>query len=800
MKIKASRYILLILTSGIAITLGTGVQAQEDESEFILDEVMVTAQRRTENLQDVPLAVTTFSGEDIESRGWLRPADVAQQVPNMQISSPFGDVQPLFAIRGVSMISYNPSQASPIGVYADETYIGATYLHGLSIFDMERVEVSRGPQGTLYGKNTTGGAINLSSQSPDIDAGTSGYTTLGIGDYGTQYAKAAVEGTLAEGTLAGRIAINYRENDGFYDNHIGPDMAQTKHYAARLTLNYQPNDQFNALLKITSGESTPRHSPPRAEGTAVGGVNHTGNTEVINPGFLEGSVDEIGKTEVDLNLVNLKLTYELENYSLISVTSYYDGGYQQKQDLDGTSEPFFGMDWGSDTEAVSQDIRLVSEYDGPFNFIIGAYYGDEEINTDILHEDFFGVFAPPNLTNNPLITLVSDGVWGSVHRRVDVVKESLAAYTHMTYDFTEKLGLTVGLRYTEDDVTLDHYNISRINGRPLVVPTPGGPLVVDPRTEGTWIGGSGNPTGIDSPIIPPGFPGALTWTHGVLTDASAPKRSETENEFTGTVALNYQISDDVLSYVKYSRGFRAGTYGEDLVYLDAGDGLYAKPEYIDAYELGMKGEFLNSRLRLNAALFYYDYTDQQFSNNVGLSAYLVNAGRTDISGLELELLAALTEGWTVQAGLGLLDAEFKELELSDLSTPQDLSDTIDLSGNTPVSTPDVNFNIASDYETSLFDSYKLRLHVDGTYIDDQWFSAYNDQQGFKDIRQDAYWDFNAHVAFSDAAEKYTVSFWINNIANEEYDVFSINLQTAAGYNYFAQGAPRTYGADFTVRF
>ena len=124
--------------------------------------------------------------------------------------------------------------------------------------------------------------------------------------------------------------------------------------------------------------------------TAVGGVNYAGNTEVINPGFLEGSVDETGKSEVDLTLVNLKLTYELDDYSLISVTSYYDGEYQQKQDLDGTSQPFFGMDWGSDTDAVSQDLRLVSEYDGPFNFIVGAYYGNEKINTDILHKDFFG--------------------------------------------------------------------------------------------------------------------------------------------------------------------------------------------------------------------------------------------------------------------------------------------------------------------------------------------------------------------------------------------------------------------------
>jgi iron complex outermembrane receptor protein len=795
MKIKIMRRLFSIAITGIAITLGTGVHAQEQENgaELILEEVTVTAQRRAESLQDVPLAVTAFSGDEVEARNWLRPADVAQQVPNMQISNPFGDVQPLFAIRGVSMISYNPSQASPIGVYADETYIGATYLHGLSMFDTERVEVLRGPQGTLYGKNTTGGAINLFSRSPDIDAGTSGYFTLGAGNYKTYRAAGALEGTLVDGVLAGRIAVNFRENDGFYQNHIGPDMAQTQHYAARLTLNYQPTDRFNALFKITSGKSDPRHSPPRAVGTAVGGVNFAGNTEVIDPGFLEGSVDETGKTEVDLTLLNLKLTYELPDYSLVSVTSYYDGEYNQQQDLDGTSQPFFAMDWGSETDAFSQDLRLESKYEGRFNFIAGVYYADEEINTDILHRDFFAV--PAIASPNPLIFLISDGVMGSLRRRVDLIKESLAIYSHMTFDFTENLGLTVGLRYTEDEVKLDYYNISRINGKPFVVPTPNGPLVTDPRTDGTFIGGVGNQTPFDSPVNPINF----TWTHGVLTDESAPRRSETENEFTGTIGLNYRFSDDLMSYIKYSRGFRAGSYGEDLVYLDAGDDLYAKPEYVDAYELGMKSEFLDRRLRLNAALFYYDYTDQQFTNNVGLSGYLVNAGRTDIYGLELELLAVLADGWTLQAGLGLMDSEYKELELADLSTP-DPFDTIDLAGNQPVSSPDVNFNFASDYEKSFSNGYLMRLRVDGAFIDDQWFSAYNDLIGFEDIRQDAYWVFNARAAFSDAADKYILSFWINNLADEEYDVFAINLQGAAGYNYFSQGAPRTYGVDFTITF
>jgi len=787
MKFKHKNPLLSVAISGLVFTAGPAAGAQ------VLEEVVITAQKRVESMQEVPVSVSAFGGDDIEARRWLKPADVAAQVPNMQVSSPYGDVQPLFSIRGISMIDYTPSQASPIGVYADETYIGATYLHGLSMFDTERLEVLRGPQGTLYGKNTTGGAINLYSQSPEIDDVMNGYLTVGGGNYEAHNVNGAFEATLIDGVLAARVAANYKENDGIWDNGIGSDMAQTKHYAARLTLNFQPIEELNALLKITNGKSKPRHAPPRAEGTAEGGVNYAGNTEVIDPEYLKGSVDQAGKAEVDMTLVNLKLSYEMSNHSLVSVSSYYDGDYLQLQDTDGTSDPYISVHWGSDTSAFSQDLRLVSDYEGRFNFILGVYYGNEEIDTDILHADFFGVPSPaaPNLQ----IQAVSDGVFGQIRRRQDLVKESVAVYSHVTYEFSDDLGLTVGLRYTNDDTELDYYNISRINGKPLTLPPPLPPIVTDTATEGTWVGGAGNQTIFDLPVDPT----SLRWTHGELTDASAPKRSESETEITGNISLDYRVNEDVMSYVKYSRGYRSGSYNGGLVYLDAGDDTYADPEFIDAYEIGVKSELFDRRLRLNAALFYYDYSDQQFINNVGLSAILENAGSTDIYGLELEVLAMPLEGLTVQAGLGLMDSEYKELALADLST-DDPFDSINLDGNQSVSSPELNFNFAIDYETVVFDGYKTRLHIDGAYIDDQWFSPYNDEIGHQDIRQDAYWLFNARTAFSDAADKYVLSFWVANLADEEYDVYAINLQGGAGYNYFSQGAPRTYGVDFTIYF
>ena len=762
-----------------------------------LEEVVVTAQKRTESMQDVPVAVSAIGGNDIETLGWDNPLDVAAQVPNMQVSAPFGDVQPLFAIRGVSMVDYSPSQSSPIGLYADEAYIGAPFLHGMAMFDLERIEVLRGPQGTLYGKNTTGGAINLITRTPEIDTETNGWFTAGVGNYGMVTANGAIEGALAEGSLAGRLAFKYKEDDGWWDNRIGKDMNQTKNWAIRGTLNWQPTDNLGVILKASYGDSDPRAAAGRVNGTNPGGLNIAGSPESFKPKFHEGSIDKPGKSETELSLLNLKVSYDFSDYTLVSVTSWYEGDYFQAQEVDGVPDQLVSVDWGAETDSISQDLRIVSNYDGPFNFIAGIYYGDEDVDTNTLHDTFFASPVPNAVlpAQAPQL-LLSGGAFGQISRLLDVEKETLAVYTDMNWDFTSKWSLNLGLRYTEDENTRDYLNYSRFNGGPLVIPgaLTGLPfdITTDPRTEGTYI--PGNPTGIDAPLVPPTV-GVPVWTHGPLTTDSAPKRSVKEDEITGTIALSYIINDDIMTYGRFSRGYRSGAFNAGMVYLEEGDDAYADPEFVDAYELGMKGEFFGGNMRFNAAAFYYDYTDQQFVNQIGISAVLENAGGVDIYGLEFEMLALPTENLTLQMGLGLIDAEYNELVLQG----------VDLEGNEPVSSPELNFNIAADYELDLSANWMARLHLDGNYIDDQWFSAFNDANlpglgDYSDIGQDSYWIWNARATATDSSEKYAVSLWVANLADEEYDVFAINLQGGFGFNYFMTGAPRTYGLDFTYRF
>ncbi|MEH6581198.1 MAG: TonB-dependent receptor [Halioglobus sp.] len=796
-----------------------------------LEEVVVTAQKRTQSMQDVPVAVSAFGGNDIDTLGWSDPSEVAAQVPNMQMSAPFGDVQPQFSIRGISMIDYTPSQSSPVGVYVDEAYIGSPWLHGLSMYDMERIEVLRGPQGTLYGKNTTGGAINLITRTPGIDDETGGYFKIGAGNYGLVEGNGALEGTLVDGKLSGRVAVNYKDNDGYYENKFpgGDDMNQTSYYALRGTLNFQATDALNAVLKVSYGESDAKSAVSRIVGTQRNGMNLTSGPETLNADYHEGTPDYAGDTTNEMTMVNLKLDWDLGDYSVVSITSWYDGEFFNGQDIDGASDPQFHVDWNGASTALSQDLRLVSNFNGPFNFIAGVYYGDEDVDTIMTHNEFAG--APLDVTNlyiagqpeslNPLglnqapvLLLAGEngGAYGEIHRPFDVVKESWAVYTDINWDMSERWSLNVGLRYTDDKTTRDFINYSRVNGGALALPPAltGAPvwIPVDARTEGTWIGGNeGNVLGIPAPFIPPGTIGpggtplAPAWTHAAYTPGSAEELSESEGEVTGTVAVNYQVNDDVMTYLRFSHGYRSGAFNNGLVYADEGSDAYVDPEFVDAWELGMKGEFFDGLMRLNAAAFYYDYKDQQFVNQVGISAILENAGGVDIYGMEFELLTMPAEGLTLQAGLGLIDAEYNELILTTQALPPASGD---FKGNEPVSTPDTNFNLAVDYEFDISQNWMARLHLDGNYLSDQWFSAYNGEVvptlgDYSDLKQEAYWLWNARVAFADNSDTYAISAWVANLADEEYDVYGISLATL-GFNSFAMGAPRTYGIDFTYRF
>lgn len=782
-----------------------------------LEEVLVTAQKRSESAQDIPIAVTGVSADMLDKLGFRNANDVSAQVPNMQVSGPYGDVQPIFSIRGVSMSDYSSNQASPIGVYVDEAYLGPVYSHGANFFDIERLEVLRGPQGTLYGKNTTGGAINIITRTPGFSGEGSTYIKGGIGSYNATSLEAGTEAVLIDDVLAARISGSLKRDEG-YAEVVGQDTnaAQTDFQGLRLSLNWIINDKLDALLKLTKSGNDSLSTPVRheartdlrgtgLEGNSNGFIDYIGySSGTRNLDFHETEANRIGALITNTELAVLTMNYNAENYTITSVSSYMDADYYQMADTDGSPNGLLEITWSSDSVSFSQDLRFTSNFDGMFNIIAGVYYGSEDLYMQNIYDIFdqipdvrVGIAEPDAI---PIFPYLID--FGMIDQRLETKKTTAAIYTQMRFDFTANFGMDFGLRYTEDDSALSYLNISRLGN--------------DGSPRGSYV--PGNTTGTDNAWITLPLttfdlqnlltnPTALTnylqagYTHGPYTLDSAPRLDAPEQEFTGKLGLDYRFNDDLMVYGSVSRGYRAGSYNGGVYYQPRPiETAYASPEFIDAYEVGFKADMAEGSVRLNGAAFLYDYTNQQFINVVGISNFLENAGGSQILGAELELWARVTERLTLQAAVGVLETEYTELSLANTQTIADQEDRVDLSGNELISAPKLNVSFSADYDLLITEYGYLSVNANANFQDDQWFSAYNDQFGYENIRQEAYWLYNGRLSWYSNDGSYSVSVWGKNLLDEEYDSYAINLQAGFGFDYYLPGQPRTYGAEVQFKF
>ncbi len=773
------------LLYSIAITILMPPPGLCDDSVSALDEVVVTAQRKEENLQQVPLSINAISSSDLENHNTRNATGLAEMVPGLQTTNPAG-WRPIFSLRGISMADYSSNQSSPVGVYSDETYLGAVTTHGLAFFDLDRVEVLKGPQGTLYGRNTTGGAINLISRSPDLDEAGESMVRLGYGNYNEKRIFAAAESPLLPGRLAARAAFDFDLDDGWWKNHNGPNMAQANRVAGRLTLNGQITDELNALLKLTIAQNSPRFNPARTIGAVQvpGGnlFNYGGYTRDPSYGIREGAINRVGRTASDLNLVSLKLTYDPGSVKFVSVSSWYENQVKFNQDNDASPVSVLEIDWFSQHNAFSEDMRMESDWEGPFSIIGGVYISRDENKMN----NFYHAFGDPpwliGKSNPALFNLMSK--YGIVDQQMAISSVSTAAYTQGRYQFTDRLGMDMGVRFTVDQNDLDYLNISRLdhNRSPL----------------GSWVPGNNS---INAPFIPPsaGNPGAFL--NGPYTTDSASRREQQDQNWTGKIGMDYALTPDMMLYGHYSRGYRSGNYNPGLVYSmqNVEKRGYTSPETVDAFEVGVKSDWLDNRLRLNMAGYYYLYENQQIMNVVGGSSELQNAGQSHIQGIENSLLAIPLEGLRITFGTNVMDAVYDDLKLANTATP-DPNDQISLAGNQLIAAPKFKLAGAIDYSFEPGFGGMIDLGVNGSYQTHQWYSAYNDKPGYEQIGQQPYGLMNAHIAFSDTKGRYTLALHSENLLDEDYDVYAVNLASGFGYNGFIPGPPRRYGLDLSVRF
>ncbi len=721
----------------IALLSTAGVQAQ-----VTIEEVVVTAQKREQSMQDVGIAINAFSGEMIDAMGMTSSNEVAAITPNLSITNPVGEGGThAVVIRGVGLSDFSVTNQPPVGFNVDEVPAGNANAQISTLFDVERIEVLKGPQGTLYGKNTTGGAINIISRKPTEEL--NGYAKLSLAEYGIHKFEAAVGGELTDG-LQGRVALVDYHADGWQKNTTQDSDVEKNNFAMRTLLAWQPSDDVDVLLNLHGARNKSDADLYAAD---------------TDPKFYKNGSEYKPRLNIDSLGGSLKIEWDLsDNLTLTSLTAYDDGDKLHEEDGDMMPVDLLQTRYEAQTHTFSQELRLNGLNENGDNWIAGVFYGRDVINGDTY------------------LNLFSKAVeWAyDLHQEV----ETAALFGQYEYNLSDTLRLTLGLRATHDKVEFEDR--------------------AGVHDGGIDLAGDGSLIGYDS--IQNGVYDYFALLDGVVgpdnpnVDASGLYKDDISNtEFSGKIGLDWEVSEDLMLYASISRGYKTGAFPGNFIFNPVALEPYDK-ELLTAYEVGMKGDFFEGLLRLNAAAFYYDYKDAQIYNTnddliVGLPANRVVNLDVDVWGIDADLTWLPMDGLFVSLAAGITKSEYKE-DIDD-----DITGDVPVKGNQLQNAPEASAALVVNYEWMLRDS-TLNLQFDATWQDETFFTTNEDAN----VAQDSYALMNARLAWRSPDESWELALWGKNLADKEYTTYVYDLQTLFGFNQLMRGTPSTYGVDVKFNF
>ncbi len=774
-----------------------------------IDEIVVTAQKKEQNIQEVGISITAMPGDTIEALGFSTTPDIVAQVPGLNVGTPVGEGNnPAFSLRGVGLNDFNDNSEGPIAVYIDEVYQAALPGLTFNLFDTERVEVLRGPQGTLYGRNATGGLIHFISKTPTDDV--DGYSTVEMGNYNTLNFSGAIGGSLGQGAR-GRLSVSSLNNDGYASNRIGPDSNQAGSVAVRGQIEFDLAPETTLLLKAEHADSDVAAPYYQHEGTtdATGAdalpfcPQQSGTYDVYcyadNDGDnFDGEYNTQGRLEIEKEAFTATLkTPAGMGIELTNVAHYSETVKAHQEDTD--MGPNNGLDarFGSTTTVISDELRLAGEGDN-YSWVVGAFYLDTEVegslDIDVNHRrDFlsfldrlaeeaggFGVsiatlpdpdfpFGAPGTGGlsgaNPNIDLTLD-VFAAGDTDATLLPfirydasytqdtTSTAIFGQFDYEITPQLKLTAGARYTEEERELEYVNLANADA-----------------AFNNFVTG----------II--GVPDFFRFTSEALAGGPAYNIIEDDN-VSGKVVLDYQVNDDLLVFVSANQGYKAGGFNAGLLDFTDGVGVEDVPydaEELLSYETGFKYDFPSGNYRVNASAFIYDYTDYQALTFRGLSQFITNSD-AEFTGAEVELVGTPMEDLYFQIGASLLDAEIDQVSV----------DGVVSEGVSPVLAPEFTINGLVRYEQNVGRgavAYQLSFN----HQDDHYFDITNKELS----KEEAYTLLDGRVSYE--VDNWEFAIYGQNLTDEEYRVYTFDFSGPAGFNQQFYGKPRWFGATVTYR-
>lgn len=785
--------------TAVLIAVGVRAQTPPDTSEGIA-EVVVTAQKRSESLQSIPVSVTALTASQLGELKMDSPSDLATQIPNLQVNGVDGEGSPLFSLRGVSMFDYSLNQSSPVASYVDEVYKGNFVLFGVEMYDLARVEVLRGPQGTLYGKNTTGGAINFITAKPGFD--TEGNIKVGVGNYNRQEVEGAFQTALIADRLAVRFAFTYTKMNGFVQNVLpgAPDLEGIDQYGARLSLLYRVNDDATITMRLSKSVQNPQNyaiidggiAQPNAATGSPGGVGFVGYFRTVDGSFTgtplannQVAQDYTPRRHQENEAVETTIDWKLSNaLALTSITSWDQGSLFSPEGTDGSPLDIFKIPYFGTTHQVAEDLRLTSSTGGLFDYIVGAYYQHEVIynSTENQVYNFLDVngdgaldfqdcatssFAPAGAgVGYASGVVINPGC--RYYNAFDQIRNSWSAYSDGSYAVSPLVKFRAGLRYNHDNGAQKNA-LDQLRGSDNV-----------PIANLGFF--STQPDGSFGPTL--ALPGSSNYASLIK-----PTRSQFihNTAVTGRAGMDITPTKDSLFYLSYSRGYRSAAFNALFLFTPS-DLTTVQPETLDSVEAGFKTAWLEHRLQLDGAVFHYQYKNQQIVDvRPSGQQPLINLGKSKIDGGELEVVARPVRSLTMRAGLGILDAKVQQGAVA--------GGTIDVSGHTLPEAPTMSATLSGDWDAVNFGESRLTLHLDGSYSSKQYFELVNEDR----IAQVPYALLNGRLAFHSGDDKWGVGAWGRNLMNKFYLTNAYDLQSL-GFDYRHRGEPRMFGLDATYRF
>lgn len=820
------------------LSVASVAQAQETET-LTVDSIVVTAQKREQNLQDVPVVVTAVGAKLLQDTGVKDIKDLTILTPGLTVTSTTSEASTTARVRGVGTVGDNPGLESSVGVVIDGVYRPRNGVSFGDLGEMERIEVLKGPQGTLFGKNTSAGVINVVTKEPEFGFGATAEAT--VGNFNAHGLSASVTGPLfGTETLAGRLYVAARERDGYNDVVTGKGPSKRDgdqdqgFYTVRGQLLFVPNDEatFKLIADYTKRDENCCGAVQLRTGPTAGILNllagGTALAPTADPYARVAYSNRGAPSSIEDKGVSLEGNIDLPIGTLTSISAIRNWRTDNGQDADFTTADLAyrnkdGTNY-SEFTTFTQELRLAGKT-GKLDWLVGTFLADERLETKANflygndYEQYLGRLLSRSaanpagianfvalLTNRAPNTTFTPGQ--GLYDKYNQRAKTVALFTNNTFQFTDAFSITAGLRYSIDKKDLDTYQTTSDGGVGCATAlSPAGQA----RIAGI-VGAAAASTVIGNLCLP--------WANP-LFNGRGTNQQRTDKEWSGTIKAAYRFSPEVFSYASFARGYKGGGYNLDRTQSSNGlptGGAGVVPiydtsfpgEFVDSYEVGLKNTLFNRSVLLNISGFYQKFTDFQLNTFLGTSFAVRSIPEVTSQGVDADFLwFTPIRGLMVQSGLTYADTKYGKQAI-----PNDPTNALALLPGSRLSlAPKYSASGSMTYEHPVGDNLKARFNVGAKYS-----SAYNTGSDlFPPKIQKAYTLVNARVGVGAADDKWTVELWSQNLFNEKYAQVAFNgtLQGSSGlgatqttyipandtitYDAFL-GAPRTYGMTLRAKF